>query len=590
MNVNRKMFLMLGLSFLASVKLCGQGLLCETSGPFCTGSVYNFPAGITGYAQPGAYYGCLETQSAPAWYYMLIDNPGSITIYMFSTPLRDIDFICWGPFTDPYEPCAQGLTAGTVVDCSYSPNPTEYCVIPDGQAGQYYILLITNFSRQPCEITFSQTAGSGTTDCIILPPTVENNGPLCEGDILQLSTETVPNASFWWSGPAGFLSAQQNPVISNVTTANGGDYSCVITLNGQSSEPAISTVIIYALPVAQAGNDVSIPHGTNALLQGTGTNGSGSYAYHWEPAGMLVNPNIANPQTLNLFASTLFTLYVTDLKYNCTARVPDQMTVIITGDALAVSPHIQPEEICIGESAQLFAVPGGGAGPGTYTYLWSSDNGFSSSQQNPWATPQATGFFLYNCIVNDGFNSAQGSVGLDVRDAPFIDFGSGDTIVCIYDTLVLDAGNPGSQYIWSNGSSDRTIRVANAGPGVDMQTYSVTVTNPLTGCQSEGTISITFDFSACNGIVGDETRNAFSIYPNPGDGTFHLFFQPGVKEALVSASNLIGENIWGPYHFEGIRAIGDVVINLGEHPEGVYFIHIKYDNSVISASKYILRR
>jgi hypothetical protein len=98
--MNRKIFLLLGLSFLALVKISGQGHVCATSDPFCTGSIYTFPAGTTGNAEPGAFYGCLSTQPAPAWYHMLIDNPGSITIYMYSTPLVDIDFIL-KPFTDP---------------------------------------------------------------------------------------------------------------------------------------------------------------------------------------------------------------------------------------------------------------------------------------------------------------------------------------------------------------------------------------------------------------------------------------------------------------------------------------------------------
>jgi hypothetical protein len=929
--MNRKIFLMLGLSFLALVKLSGQGLMCESSEPFCTGSIYTFPAGTTGNAQPGAFYGCLSTQPAPAWYHMLIDNPGSITIYMFSTPLVDIDFICWGPFTDPYEPCVQGLTSSTVVDCSYSPNPTEYCDIPNGQTGEYYILLITNFSRQPCEITFSQTGGNGSTDCTILPPPVGNNGPLCVGDTLQLVAETVPNASYWWSGPAGFLSTMQNPVIPNVTTANAGDYSCVITVNGQSSDPAITTVIVYTLPstslsspdttvcpgtpayaifqfvgwgpfkiyyndgtndfvatglyapsdtvflyptglttytftkvadshcdrnllfmdlvadtypatsgtlsgtnticagepalltftlegtppwditytingtnpqivsansspyvvtlypttnttyaftyledihctgqtegqavltvnpspstnagtdqtiaygtstilngmvsggsgnysyswepaikltnpgvqqpttvnlsettlftltgtdnvggcydaddilvtitggplgcypaahppavcagetsqlvalatggsgtytyswssnpagfsstlpdpvvsptistiytvmvndgyntmsgnatvnvhprpIPEAGIDIEIPHGTNTTLQGTATNGSGSYAYHWEPAEKLENPNIANPKTVNLYTSTLFTLHVTDLTYDCNEGTPDQMTVIISGNALAVSPEVHPGEICIGESAQLFAVPGGGAGPGTYTYTWSSNNGFSSSQQDPWITPLATGSFTYTCLVDDQFNTAQGFATLNVVEVPFINFGSGDTIVCVYDTLTLDAGNPGSEYVWSNGSTERSIRVSTTGIGFDMRTYSVAVTNPVSGCQSENTINIIFDFSACNGINVNETGNSCLIYPNPGDGTLHLVFQPGVKEAVVSASNLLGKNVWGPFLFKDLEVNNEVVINLGKNPEGVYFIHIENNNSVTSTSKYILRR
>jgi hypothetical protein len=39
------------------------------------------------------------------------------------------------------------------------------------QTGEYYILVITNYSNQTCNINFSAVAGAGSTDCGILPPT-----------------------------------------------------------------------------------------------------------------------------------------------------------------------------------------------------------------------------------------------------------------------------------------------------------------------------------------------------------------------------------------------------------------------------------
>jgi hypothetical protein len=926
--MNRNIILLLGISLLAVIKLNGQGLFCQTSEPFCTGSIYTFPAGTTGDAQSGANYGCLSTQPAPAWYHMLIDDPGPITIYMYSTPLVDIDFICWGPFTDPYDPCVQGLTANKIVSCSYSSNPTENCYIPNGQTGQYYILLITNFSRDPCEITFSQTGGTGSTDCTILPPPVSNNGPLCIGETLQLTAETIGNATYAWTGPDGFISTLQNPIITNVTMVNAGNYACVITINGQSSDPAITTVVIYELPgaellsndtivcignpayaimdftglgpfnvyyndgtnifmatnlfgpqdtiflypdspatytftevadlhcekelvnmelnvntypattgslngssticagepaqitfgltgtppwtitytingsnpqvvaansspcvltvypsttttyaftgledincivepsgqavitvnplpeanagsdqsiphgtttvlnglvsggsgdyqyawepsdklvnpliqqpttvnltesvfftliatdnaggcydtddilvtvtggplgcfpsahppaicagetaqlvslaaggsgsynyawssnppgfsstlsnpvvtpvqnttytvlvndgynvitgnavvnvhqlpVPEAGDDITILHGTNTVLQGSALNGSGSYTYHWEPADKLVDPDIANPQTVNLFSSTLFILYVMDQTFGCQAASPDQMTVMVTGNALAINPSISTDEMCYGESAQLFAIPGGGSG--NYTISWSSSNGFSSAEQNPLITPPAPGSFIYTCTVNDGFNSVWGSVAINVLALPFIDFGYTDTTICVYDSVILDAGNPGASYIWSNGSTERTIRVATTGIGFDMQTHSVIVTNQ-SGCQSDSSVRIIFDFSACSGIGGNETVQFCYVYPNPGDGNLHLLFQPGVKQAVVNVTNVLGQNIWGPCQFNDLEVNDEAVIKFGRKPEGVYFIHFMTEGSVSHTSKYILRR
>jgi hypothetical protein len=77
----------------------GENSTCEAALPFCTGTNYSFPAGTSGQsAQAGPFYSCLSTTPNPAWYYMRIANPGSITIKMYSTPAYDIDFCCWGPF------------------------------------------------------------------------------------------------------------------------------------------------------------------------------------------------------------------------------------------------------------------------------------------------------------------------------------------------------------------------------------------------------------------------------------------------------------------------------------------------------------
>ena len=148
--------------------LFSQNDTCMASEPFCTGLTITYPAGTTNSAEDGADYGCLNTQPAPAWFHMMVENPGNIMLYIFSTPSLDIDFICWGPFPDPVTPCVAGLTYEKIIDCSYSPNPLEFCEIPNGQTGEYYILLITNYSQSQAEITFTQSSGTGTLNCDIV--------------------------------------------------------------------------------------------------------------------------------------------------------------------------------------------------------------------------------------------------------------------------------------------------------------------------------------------------------------------------------------------------------------------------------------
>ncbi|MEI7663493.1 MAG: hypothetical protein WCK34_14895, partial [Bacteroidota bacterium] len=169
---------------------------CSAAQVSCSANTYTFPAGTTGTAPPqvGGYpnYGCLGSTPAPAWFYMQVGVAGDILINIAKTggTGNDVDFICWGPFASFTDGCASGLTGscpklpenpccsnvdplcifpkGNITDCSYSGNATENCHIVNAQVGQVYILLITNFSQQPGTITFSQTGGTGVTNCNIV--------------------------------------------------------------------------------------------------------------------------------------------------------------------------------------------------------------------------------------------------------------------------------------------------------------------------------------------------------------------------------------------------------------------------------------
>jgi PKD repeat protein len=162
---------------------------CHKAFPFCGSGLHTYAAGVSpGWgtnAQAGPDYGCLGFQPNPAWYFMRIESSGDIIIRMESTPLRDIDYICWGPFTSPTEGCISGLTSNKIVDCSYSLSATEVCTILNAQSGAFYMLLITNYSNQPCDIAFSQTnigqLGAGKTDCDIVS----------ECSIFSLSADTT---------------------------------------------------------------------------------------------------------------------------------------------------------------------------------------------------------------------------------------------------------------------------------------------------------------------------------------------------------------------------------------------------------------
>jgi gliding motility-associated-like protein len=214
---------------------------CDDALPFCTSDSYTFPAS-TNVPDMGSV-DCLYTTPNPAWYWMEINDPGDIDIYISSG--ADVDFIAWGPFNSLSEGCATDLMSTSGVDCSYSTSATETCNLTGTQAGEVYILLITNYANVETNISFSQTAGSGTTNCGIIAPPIENNGPLCEGETLQLTvTDPEAGATYSWTGPNGFSSSDMNPTVPNVTTADAGTYSLQITIGPDTSDPVTTDVVV----------------------------------------------------------------------------------------------------------------------------------------------------------------------------------------------------------------------------------------------------------------------------------------------------------------------------------------------------------
>ena len=473
-----------------------QNNTCANADPFCTDNgLYEFPAGVNaGSGESGPYYDCLYTTPNPAWYYMRILNPGNIDIHMYSTPSHDIDFCCWGPFTDPTTPCPNGLTSNKVVSCSYSTASSEHCMIPSSaQTGEYYILVITNYSNQTCNINFSKVAGTGTTDCGILPPLVDNDGPYCVGETIHLTANGQAGATYSWTGPGGFTSNQQNPTRPNCTMNMAGTYTCTIAVGSQTNsattevviypqptanfifttvcqgEPtqftntsttnpsgqqitsfqwrfgdgetstqqnpshqyanagtyqvtlAVScgnglctssqtqTVTVYNAPVANAGPDQTINYGGTAQLSGSG--GTGTFNFHWEPANMVNNPNAQNTQTVSLTQDQTYTLTVTNPQGGCSST--DEVTIHISGSAMTASAYADPSSICQGGSTQLVVNAGGGTG--NFSYSWTPTSGLSNPNiYNPIASPSQT--TTYSCHVSDGQTSQDVTVTVIVND------------------------------------------------------------------------------------------------------------------------------------------------------------------------------
>jgi len=140
-------------------------------------------------------------------------------------------------------------------------------------------------------------------------PTVGSDSPRCEGQDLHLTAGGTAGAVYHWTGPAGFVSSEQNPTVRGVTPANAGSYGVNVTVNGCASATASTAVTVVAAPAqpAPTNDGPACTGGALHLFANTTAN-----AYTWTGPGGFTsserNPTIygataANAGTYNLVVS-----------------------------------------------------------------------------------------------------------------------------------------------------------------------------------------------------------------------------------------------------------------------------------------------
>ena len=114
-----------------------------------------------------------------------------------------------------------------------------------------------------------------------------------------------------------------------------GFVSLVLTANpANGCPPAYDTlkITINKAPVVSAGPDLFMEINTSVVIHSSVYNGSGIFAYSWEPAELLLDAHVADPVTVSLSSNVTFSLSVLDLITGCTGT--DAMKVLMMGTNL----------------------------------------------------------------------------------------------------------------------------------------------------------------------------------------------------------------------------------------------------------------
>ncbi|MDX2248439.1 MAG: T9SS type A sorting domain-containing protein [Bacteroidia bacterium] len=335
------------------------------------------------------------------------------------------------------------------------------------------------------------TDGTGTTrDSVyvqIFPtpadPTV-NNITLCGAGTVDMIAQSTSDAVFWYDAPTGGnLIGAGDTLVYNAT----------------------STQTLYAEAVSlvsglQAGLKTNTPGGYFTVTNTRGIIFNALQPLRLDSVTVYVDNTLnANLQILNASNAVIFSK-------------PVSMTAV-GANKLAVGYQLNP-----GTGYKLVLANPTGAGK---LFIWTSAT-YPLNYNQIVMTGGYTNATHYNFFYNWKFTASSGCASnrvpgvVSVESAPVVNLGP-DSIFCNVSSYLLNADNPGDNYLWNTGATSQTLSTSTSG------LYSVLVTRN-NGCSDSDSVQLVFNTSAATPVTSDTALC--------GPQTINLFAQSNGDEIL----------------------------------------------------------
>ncbi|MCX6753385.1 MAG: T9SS type A sorting domain-containing protein [Candidatus Nomurabacteria bacterium] len=335
-----------------------------------------------------------------------------------------------------------------------------------------------NFSVSPTTTTTytvvgtNSCGGTASTSTIVTVNGIPNavisaNGPtsFCSGGAVTLtSPSSITGSNAWYDGSTVLGTTSAITVNANHVVV------LVVTINGCSNTAPSMTVTVNPLPpvptISAGGPIIFCAYAnSNVVLSATG----GPYNYLWNNTD--TNPSIVVTTTGN------YGVTITDAN-GCSSTSTLTSVTVKSLPAANITP-LSGTTFCAGQGVNLQASPGA-------SYLWS--NGSTSQILNA----QVSGVYTVTVTGMNGCSATSTSENVSANPLPtvFITV-NGNSQFCEGTSLQLIAnGSSSNTYAWSNFTNGQVTNVTQSG------TYTVTVTNPSTGCSNTAVSPIVIQLQA----------------------------------------------------------------------------------------------
>jgi gliding motility-associated-like protein len=347
-----------------------------------------------------------------------------------------------------------------------------------------------------------QTAGV-SADAIIFP-----NDTICAGDSAHFNNASSNALNYLWDfGDGSPVSTVASPIHQyalagtyNITLIAVDSTGCLF------SDTSHLNVVVAPIPTVDIGNDTVVCTDPSLILN-AGTSGN---IFNWS----------TGETTQTIVADSADNYWVTISNGTCNAS--DSILI----QQIILVPDLGPDtSLCVGQTITLNAFEPGAS------YLWSTGATTSS------VTISITGTYwvevtLGPCTFSDTINVT--FISYPVLSLPT------EILICPDDSVLLDAGGPALEYLWSTSDTTQTITVSTQG------IYSVTASN----YQCAVTASVNAQQLILPILDADSTLCAGQTI------TLSLFF-PGAtylwsNAAITSSINVNAQGTyWGTVFFSG---------------------------------------